>query len=336
VSAKRRLIVEEYWSGVVRRLQAEVEVFNKLIGHAGEQGRENELALSKVLERLLPQRVGVGSGMVIDSEGRVSKQTDLVLFDQGDQPTLLAQANQLIYPVEAVQVVIEVKTTLTSDDLDDCREKVKAMSALVPAGVGKTPLFALLAYESEIAPATLAAALRAAGPMERLGLVCVVSPSLLGGPAAVPACTAYPFGLIALHARKDDGSREAGLWATAPDKGRHALIGTTRYPVARVNKARYLGDPGRALLLFCDALLREFHVRGTCGRSSPKSLPRRDRQGVRAALMPTREADWRSRPLLAGPVRRRAGRSRASQASVIAQRVGRGWRSSVTTQTSKS
>jgi len=90
VSISKRRVVEQYWSGVATRLQAEVEVFNRLIGHAGEQGRQKEVALVSILERLLPRRVGLGSGLLIDSTGGRSKQSDAVLFDDGDQPKILA------------------------------------------------------------------------------------------------------------------------------------------------------------------------------------------------------------------------------------------------------
>lgn len=64
-------IVETYWSGVSRRLQEEVDTFNRLIGHAGEQGRENEQSLVSLMERLLPRSLGVGTGVVIDADGTV-------------------------------------------------------------------------------------------------------------------------------------------------------------------------------------------------------------------------------------------------------------------------
>src|SRR5690349_3042037 len=105
-------ILEDYWSAVLRRLQAEVDGFNSLIEHAGERGRENELALARILQVLMPSAYTVGTGLLIDSQDAASKQCDLVLTDQTEQPRLLAQTNELLHPIETVRAVIEVKSTL--------------------------------------------------------------------------------------------------------------------------------------------------------------------------------------------------------------------------------
>ena len=123
-------VVEEYWAGVVRRLQAEVDVFARLVQHHGEQGRENEAALARILEAFVPRRLGVGTGMVIDRFDRYARQADIVLFEQVDEPAVLAQTTQLIYPVESVRASIEVKTRLRSDDIRDCLRKRASLQEL--------------------------------------------------------------------------------------------------------------------------------------------------------------------------------------------------------------
>jgi hypothetical protein len=75
-------VVQEYWGGVRQRLQAEVDIFSRLIRHYGEQGRENEVALSRLLGALVPQRLGLGTGMLIDSKDNYSRQIDLIVYDR--------------------------------------------------------------------------------------------------------------------------------------------------------------------------------------------------------------------------------------------------------------
>lgn len=101
-------VVEQYWTGVLDRLRAEVDVLGTLIDHAGERGRENEIALSRILERFLPSRYGLGTGLLVDAEGGYSRQADLVIYDK-DQPALLGQTTPLLFPVETVYACIEVK-----------------------------------------------------------------------------------------------------------------------------------------------------------------------------------------------------------------------------------
>jgi len=48
--------------------------------------------------------------MVIDRFDSYARQADIVLFEQVDEPAVLAQTTQLIYPIESVRASIEVKT----------------------------------------------------------------------------------------------------------------------------------------------------------------------------------------------------------------------------------
>ncbi|MGH3686103.1 MAG: DUF6602 domain-containing protein [Pseudonocardiaceae bacterium] len=143
-------LVEEYWDGVLRRLQAEVDIFARLVRHQGERGRENELAFVRLLEGLVPKRYGLGSGMLIDSGDRFAKQTDIVVFDQSNGPTILAQTTQLLFPVEQVRVCVEIKTTLTKEEIKDCGKKKAALLSLKPTGGDNYPLFVVLAYHADL------------------------------------------------------------------------------------------------------------------------------------------------------------------------------------------
>ena len=110
--------VGPYWRGVTQRLQAEVEQMNQLIDHQGAKGTENELSLARLVENLIPTRFGVGSGLLVDANGRSSKQMDLVVYERGTQPGIFAQTNEVLFPVENVRLCIEVKTRLTQAALE--------------------------------------------------------------------------------------------------------------------------------------------------------------------------------------------------------------------------
>jgi hypothetical protein len=122
-------IVEQYWGGVLQRLEAEVNVFAQLVAHEGEKGRENEAVMARILEALVPQRYGIGSGLLIDTKNNYGNQTDIVVYDQSDEPAVLAQTTQLLFPMESVLACIEVKTTLRDGDVKDCLKKAKNMRA---------------------------------------------------------------------------------------------------------------------------------------------------------------------------------------------------------------
>ncbi|MFF6948252.1 DUF6602 domain-containing protein [Streptomyces iakyrus] len=252
-------IVEQYWSSAVTRLQTEVEGFNKLIGHAAEQGHENELSLSRLLANLIPKRLGIGGGMIIDNSSKRSKQTDIIIYDLADQPTLMAQSSQVIFPIEVVHAAIEVKTTLTAKEIEDCGGKKAALDLLTPANGASRPIFAVLAYDAWAQPETVAEHILNLKENERPDILCLLNPGMLSG-AMNFAQKGYGAGFIPVHKRDANGSRVAGEWVKLekiPEGAIHHEYGSA-FPVTRLGrKGFYAGEPGRALLLFCGSLLQE-------------------------------------------------------------------------------
>jgi hypothetical protein len=260
-------VVEQYWSGVLRRLQAEVDSFNKLIKHQGERGRENELALARILEQLVPGRFGVGSGLLIDSSNQYSKQTDIVIFNQADEPALLAQTNQVLFPVENVRVAIEIKTSIVKREIVDAGEKAASIRALDDGGYA-TPVVALVAYESGLELETVAKHLY--GLADRLDLVCVLELGLVAGRADLLDVTCddedgYIVAVTPLQATDDSGARIVGTRYPVPNKksATEVAVGSALYPIQTLPSGEdYVAEPSRALLLFCEALLKALAAQG--------------------------------------------------------------------------
>lgn len=250
-------IVEEYWAGVLQRLDAEVHVFAQLIAHEGERGAENEAALSRLLQSLVPARYGIGSGLLIDNADHYSHQTDIVIFDQSDEPSILAQTAQLLFPVESVLAAVEVKTTLRGDDLADCFKKASHLrSELVPARHypdGSThPTFIVLAYRAGQKLETIATKLHAASPSERPDLLCIVEQGfLMGAHGTLHADVAGTQTGIALML---DGGELIELEPTGPDL--RALFKGRSYPLIKHRGRFVLVSPSTALLLFVETLVR--------------------------------------------------------------------------------
>jgi len=253
-------VVEQYWDGVLKRLQAEVDVFSRLVQHQGERGRENELAFARLLEGLVPRRYGLGSGLLIDAADNCSKQMDIVVFDQSGEPTVMAQTTQLLFPVEQVRAAVEVKTTLTAREVRDCGLKRASVGRLTShAPGGKQPLFIVLAYNADSSGATVAANFAALPETERPDLVCLLEPGLLLAKAdrLGGEHEGFAAGLVFLHEREPDGARRAGRYME-PGAGEHASarVGDSVYPVEKDSGGvTRVAEPARALLLFCEALL---------------------------------------------------------------------------------
>ena len=259
--------VEEYWSGVSQRLQVEADVLNRLVGHNGEFGRANELSLAQLLTNLLPASVGVGTGVVIDSKGNRSAQSDIIVYDKSMQPQILAQSTQLLFPVETTVAVIEVKTSINGEAVNDVGAKAEKLRGLSDSRRGAVPpAFVLFGYTCTGAPATRASELEALPKQRQPDLVCVVKPGMVARhrPASEPLSMQF----VPLHSRVN-GLRVGRTWKRPDDSERtYALINGSVFPIARFAanaKDRYVFDPGRALLLFCNDVLETLATRGKSG-----------------------------------------------------------------------
>ena len=96
------------------------------VGDAMEQPVRDQL------EQILPRGIAVGEGFVIDSEGRTSKQTDVILYERDICPRFSVNntPGTTFYPCEGVIAVGEVKSTLDRRTLRDAFEKIASVKKL--------------------------------------------------------------------------------------------------------------------------------------------------------------------------------------------------------------
>ncbi|GAA3287778.1 DUF6602 domain-containing protein [Arthrobacter citreus] len=269
-------IIEEYWSGVTRRLQIEINVLNSLVEHNGEKGRANEISLAQLLTSLLPSSLGVGTGVIFDRFGGRSAQTDIILFDEAKQPQLLAQTSQLLFPVETAVMAIEVKTTVDTEAVTDFAKKKEKLNALQDSRDDtRPPLFALFGFGLKGATASIAQAIAMLPVEQRPDLTCVISPGMVGSDTSTE-----PFVPELVPVHKTDpltGQKVSGQWreltpraAGGPPVQPFEIIDQILYPATSLKaygRELILGDPARALLLFCDLLLADLARREVTDKS---------------------------------------------------------------------
>jgi hypothetical protein len=85
------------------------------------------LLIAEVLREFLPLRFGIEvNAMVIDRFGITSKQADIVIYDAHNQPNFLRK----VFPVEMVYAIIEVKTSMDSNEATSALENLKSVNVL--------------------------------------------------------------------------------------------------------------------------------------------------------------------------------------------------------------
>lgn len=68
----------------------------------------------------------VKQGHIVNSEGKVSNQLDIIIFDRLNTPKFFETSNETVfYPIESVLAIGEIKKTLRENDLTEFRKKIK-------------------------------------------------------------------------------------------------------------------------------------------------------------------------------------------------------------------
>ena len=122
------------------------EVLNQLdltkaIKHHGESGRAREQILAAFFKRLIPQSFGVSTGFVIDAQGGISKQIDLIIY-RNDYHPVFEIGGIRHFMVESVAIVMENKASITSTrDLNQALENLKSVKVLDRTNCNKNYIF---------------------------------------------------------------------------------------------------------------------------------------------------------------------------------------------------
>ncbi|EMO2347450.1 TPA: hypothetical protein JI250_18545 [Acinetobacter baumannii] len=108
-------VISEKFNAKVNALKSDFEV-NKEIIHQGVKGGLNENALSSLIKEIVPKKYNISKGIIENSKGEQSNETDFFIYDDEILPPYLKDDFAFV-PLEAVKYVFEVKSTLNSTEL---------------------------------------------------------------------------------------------------------------------------------------------------------------------------------------------------------------------------
>ncbi len=135
----KKEIIIQYYEGLAKQFAGEVEKIS-ILEHKGEKGAELETLIKNILRGFLPARFSLGKGFVFDSEGNKSKQCDIIIYDNHQNPKILSLEQNGLFPVELVYGVVEVKGYFGKKEIKDSIDKIKSVKNLV----SKSPKIAFL------------------------------------------------------------------------------------------------------------------------------------------------------------------------------------------------
>lgn len=114
-----------------QRVLASALGFGRSVGtHSPTVGDDAELKWRDMLKSTLPSRYGVSKAFVVDVDGGLSEQLDVVIHDRQYSPLLFDIGDACYIPAESVYAVFEVKQEVTREDLLYAGKKVDSVRRL--------------------------------------------------------------------------------------------------------------------------------------------------------------------------------------------------------------
>lgn len=98
--------------------------------HSGLVGKVRELVAERLLRPILPTAFEVGTGKIVDRNGGLSAETDLIIYSRELLPPLLYSPRDGLYPIESAYYAFEIKSDASSAALRDAIGKARQLAAL--------------------------------------------------------------------------------------------------------------------------------------------------------------------------------------------------------------
>lgn len=122
--------IGDLFGSLQERLQASLKVARSVIDHPGTKGDACEGDWVGMLGTHLPARYSVSKAFVVDCDGAISEQLDVVIYDRQYSPLLFQHGTCLYIPAESVYAVMEVKQDLTRDHVLYAGKKIASVRRL--------------------------------------------------------------------------------------------------------------------------------------------------------------------------------------------------------------
>ena len=131
-----KIDIKDLFTSLQSQMQGILATNSQFIVHSGSEGDSLENAWIELLRNYLPNRYSVDKAMVIDHEGNVSQQIDIVVYDNWYTPFIFNQNGFKYIPAEGVYAVFEVKPDIGGSsagkhNIDYAGEKIASVRELL-------------------------------------------------------------------------------------------------------------------------------------------------------------------------------------------------------------
>jgi len=130
VKNKTKIDIKKLFNALDEEMRLKLSSKIDEIYHPGTKGSETELNWIGLLRNYLPERYSIDSGFVVDHEGNISEQIDIIIYDRHFTPFIFRGENVVYIPAEGVYAMFEVKPTLTKAHYDYAVKKLQSVKRL--------------------------------------------------------------------------------------------------------------------------------------------------------------------------------------------------------------
>lgn len=179
---------------MAKNLQSDYQKLSSKIEHNGLKGTIREDKLKEYLSKLFPTKYAIGNGVIVDANETQSRQQDFIIYDNFNSPKLMETENVQVIPIESVYATIEVKSTLTVDELEKSikniesvkkLEKTKPFSSPLIISSIISPICMIFAYSSDTSLNNIVKKIdefnNSIDIKNRLSIVCILDKGLIFG-----------------------------------------------------------------------------------------------------------------------------------------------------------
>jgi hypothetical protein len=119
-----------------QQLETDLGLGRTVVSHGPTLGDATELDWRGMLADFLPRRYGVTKAFVVDVDGQLSDQLDVVIHDRHFSPLLFEVGGAHFIPAESVYAVLEVKQDISKEHVAYAGNKIASVRRLRRTSVG--------------------------------------------------------------------------------------------------------------------------------------------------------------------------------------------------------
>jgi Domain of unknown function (DUF6602) len=127
---KNKIDIKELFLSFQDEMKQSLRISRRHINHPSSKGDASENEWIRWLKKYLPKRYKADKAFVVDHEGTLSEQMDIVIYDRQYSPFVFHHNGILYVPAESVYAVFEVKQELDKRNIEYAVGKIACVRAL--------------------------------------------------------------------------------------------------------------------------------------------------------------------------------------------------------------